>query len=218
MAKSVKIIPFEKLRLIDMMRNPDEYAGLSEGLVTFSPPEQIRIGRRYYPVPSNLDQFTNNLCYGQRLFFNRQEENDFGIIIRMIDGYYYPIVTGKKWDQDHALLFGKNIITCIVREIYPVANHLVTLYAEMIEREKKLLHREPTKMELSAGIERLNVYSELSSLNFLRDAMKITVGEVLLTPYNECLVRFMLEKETEDYKARYMDLMQIDAKSKNKPS
>lgn len=214
MAQTVKIIPFQKLRLIDMMRQPEQYSGLADDLVKFAPPDQIRIGRRRYRVPADFDEFTKQLCYGQRLFFNQQEENDFGIIIRMIDGYYYPIVTGKKWDQDCALRFGKNIITCTVEEIYPVAMHLVNLYAKMIEREHKLLHREPSKMELAAGIERLNVYSELSALDFLRDAMKIPVAEVLLTPYNECLVRFMMAKETEDYKCRYIEIMEKDMKTK----
>lgn len=214
MAQTVKIIPFQKLRLIDMMRQPEQYSGLADDLVKFAPPDQIRIGRRRYRVPANFDEFTKQLCYGQRLFFNQQEENDFGIIIRMIDGYYYPIVTGKKWDQDCALRFGKNIITCTVEEIYPVAMHLVNLYAKMIEREHKLLHRDPSKMELAAGIERLNVYSELSALDFLRDAMKIPVAEVLLTPYNECLVRFMMAKETEDYKCRYIEIMEKDMKTK----
>lgn len=214
MAQTVKIIPFQKLRLIDMMRQPEQYSGLADDLVKFAPPDQIRIGRRRYRVPADFDEFTKQLCYGQRLFFNQQEENDFGIIIRMIDGYYYPIVTGKKWDQDCALRFGKNIITCTVEEIYPVAMHLVNLYAKMIEREHKLLHRDPMKMELAAGIERLNVYSELSALDFLRDAMKIPVAEVLLTPYNECLVRFMMAKETEDYKCRYIEIMEKDMKTK----
>lgn len=214
MAQTVKIIPFQKLRLIDMMRQPEQYSGLADDLVKFAPPDQIRIGRRRYRVPADFDEFTKQLCYGQRLFFNQQEENDFGIIIRMIDGYYYPIVTGKKWDQDCALRFGKNIITCTVEEIYPVAMHLVNLYAKMIEREHKLLHRDPMKMELAAGIERLNVYSELSALDFLRDAMKIPIAEVLLTPYNECLVRFMMAKETEDYKCRYIEIMEKDMKTK----
>jgi hypothetical protein len=48
--------------------------------------------------------------------------------------------------------------------------------------------------------------------------MKITIPEVLLTPYDECLVRFMAAKETADYQERYMELMTEEAKAKlNKP-
>ena len=69
-------------------------------------------------------------------------------------------------------------------------------------------------MELAAGIEKLNVFSDLTSLDFLRDAMKCTVPEVLLTPYNECLVRFMVAKEQADYQERYMNEMNNKTKAK----
>lgn len=86
----------------------------------------------------------------------------------------------------------------------------------MADREKQLLHRTPSKMELAAGIEKLNIFSELNSIDFLRDVMKITVAEVLLTPYKECLVRFMIAKETEEYRERYFELMKEDMKVKSK--
>lgn len=210
-----KLIPIHKLTLKEMIRNTSEYGSLSDGLCQLPVPDQLRIGKKYYPVPADMDQFTKSLCYGQRLFFNTEEENDYGVIIRMIDGYYYSIVTGKKWDQDKALLFGKIIIPCTVVELYPVAFHLVKLFGEMIEREHKLLYHAPSKMEIAAGIEKLNIFSELSALDFLRDSMKIPVAEVLLTPYNECLVRFMLAKETEDFKTRYIELQNEEYKSKS---
>jgi len=211
-----RVIPIERLTLKQMMADNDQYGGLADGLSTLPAPMYIRIGRRRYPVPQTVDEFTSSICYGQRLFFAREEPNDYGVIIRVIDGYYFPVVTGKKWDQDLALLFGKNIITCAVLELYPVVMHLVKLIGEMVTQEQRLLHREPTKMELAAGIEKLNIFADLSALNFLRDSMKITIGEVLLTPYRECLVRFMLEKATEDYKARYYQLMNEEQKAKTK--
>jgi hypothetical protein len=94
--------------------------------------------------------------------------------------------------------------------------HLTNLVSEMAERERSLLHREPSKTELAAGIEKLNVFSELTSLDFLRDAMKVTVPEVLLTPYNECLVRFMIAKAQADFQERYYDLMKRESEPKGK--
>ncbi|MCJ7447921.1 MAG: hypothetical protein MUO72_09520 [Bacteroidales bacterium] len=192
------------------------YQGLPDGLVQLPVPLTIRIGRLRYAVPQTLEEFTKTICYGQRIFLTQNEETEFGTIIRVIDGYYYSIVTKKKWDSDKALLFGKKVLTCTVNELYPVAMHLTNLIGEMTDREQQLLHREPSKMELAAGIEKLNVFSELTSLDFLRDAMKITVPEVLLTPYNECLVRFMIAKETTDYQNRYFELAKEEGKSKSK--
>ena len=210
------LIPIHKLTLKDMIQNGSGYISIADQLCQLPVPDQIRIKKKYYPVPRDLDQFTRSLCYGQRLFFNTNEENDYGVIIRMIDGYYFPVVMGGKWDQDKALLFGKHVITCTVIDLYPVSFHLVKLFGDMIEREHKLLYHAPSKMELAAGIEKLNVYSELSALDFLRDSMKVPVYEVLLTPYNECLVRFMLAKETEDFKTRYIELQNEELKIKSK--
>ena len=199
-----------------MMNNFHLYYGLPEGLVQLPVPDKLKIGRKRLPVPHTLDEFTSNLTYGQRLFLVRKEDNDFGVIVRILDGYYYTLKTGEKWDEDKALLFGKIVINLRVKDIYPIAMHLITLVSEMAEREQKLLHREPSKIEKAAGIDKLNVFSELTNLDFLRDAMKCTVPEVLLTPYNECLVRFMIAKETADFQERYFELMKEDAQPKHK--
>ena len=208
--------PVGKLSLRDMMLNLDIYSGLSDGLSQLPLPEYIRIGRKNYLIPQSMEEFTDSICYGQRLFLTRKEENDFGLIVRVMDGYYYPLVTNKKWDADDALLFGKNILTCKVVDLYPVAMHLIKLVADLIEKEHKLLHREPSKMELAAGIEKMNVFSDMMSLDFLAQSMKITIPEVLLTPYNECLVRFMMAKVTNDFQENYNRLAQETVTPKSK--
>ena len=190
-----------------MVDNFDLYSGLPDGLIELPCPREVVINRKIYPVPQTMEEFAARICYGQRLFLARQEENDIGLICRMIDGYYYPIVTGRKWDEEKALLFGNKVITCKVKDLYPIAMNFVTLTGEIAEREKELLYREPTKIELAAGIEKLDIFAELNALNFLRDAMKITVQEVLLTPYNECLVRFMNAKEIADFQERHFKLI-----------
>jgi len=200
----MKLIPLDKLTLRDMLDNLHLYSGLADGLIQLPVPDSI-MGHQ---VPKDMSELCEGICYGQRIFLTQKEDNDFDLIVRMIDGYFYPLVTTEKWDSDKALVFGKNVLPLPVIDLYPVAMHLITLVDEMTEREHKLLHREPTKIEKAAGIEKLNIYSELTSLDFLRDAMKCTVPEVLLTPYNECLVRFMIAKDQADYQERYFKLMQ----------
>lgn len=212
MAQAVKL---EKLTFKEMLFRFELYEGLPAGLVQLPIPEKLTIGKKRYPIPQYLKEFTASLCYGQRIFLTQAEEEDFSSILRLIDGYYYPIVTREKWDADNALLFGKKILTCKVKELYPTAMHIASLVKEMADKEQELLHREPSKMELAAGIEKLSVFSELTSLDFLRDAMKITVPEVLLTPYNECLVRFMIAKETTEYQERYFQMQLETSKIKS---
>jgi hypothetical protein len=210
------VVGIDKLTLKEMISNLSLYAGLPDGLSQLPVPEFIKIRHKKFSIPRTLKEFTDNICYGQRLFLVRKEDNDFGSIIRMMDGYYYPLSTKKKWDEDKALLFGKYILTLKVKDLYPIAMHLISLVGEMIEKEQKLLHRKPSKQELAAGIEKLNVFSDLTSLDFLRDVMKCTVPEVLLTPYNECLVRFMIAHETNSYQERYFEEIQKSSNTKNK--
>ena len=211
------IKPINKVTFSDWMNKPELYDGITEGLAELPLPEYLRINRKNYAIPGDVNEFTSKICYGQRMFLSVSEPNDFGVILRLTDGYYYPIVTGKKWDGENALLFGKNILTCTIKDLYPVSMHLATLFKEMADRELQLLQREPSKMELAAGIEKLSVYSDLNALDFLRDAMKIPVSEVLLTPYNECLVRFMNAKEILEYQERYQQIQLEVMKSKKKP-
>jgi hypothetical protein len=210
-----RVKDIEDLTLKEMIENIDLYAGLPEGLAQLPVPDHIRIKRKKLTIPKDVDEFTDKLCYGQRLFLTRKEDNDFGLILRVMDGYYYPQVVDK-WNEDHALLFGKYVLTLRVVDLYPAAMYLVTLISEMIEKENKLLYRAPSKIELAAGIEKLNIFSDLTSLDFLRDVMKCTVPEVLLTPYNECLVRFMIAKETNEYQERYIELIRELSKTKSK--
>lgn len=210
------IIGIDKLTLKEMIDNLPLYAGLSDGLSQLPVPQFIKIRHQKVSIPKTLEEFTGNICYGQRLFLVRKEDNDFGSIVRLMDGYYYPIVSRNKWDEDKALLFGKYILTLKVEDLYPIAMRLISLVGEMIAKEQKLLHREPSKQELAAGIEKLNVFSELTSLDFLRDAMKCTVPEVLLTPYNECLVRFMIAREQSDFQERYFNILKKESEPKRK--
>lgn len=200
----------EKVTLKDMINHIELYSGLPEGLKELPLPEKIL----NQTVPLTLQDFTKNLCYGQRLFIVRKEDNDFGSILRLMDAYFYPLVKKTKWDEQKALLFGKKVLNCKAIELYPVSMHLITLIAEMVTREQKLLHREPSQTEKAAEIEKLNKFSELNSILFLRDSLKLPIEEVLLTSYDECLVHFMLAKETADFQNRYFEIQKAELKSK----
>lgn len=187
---------------------------LSDGLSQLPLPEKLRIGLRKYSIPKDLDEFSGAICYGQRMYLTQEESNDFGIILRSITGYYYPIVGKHKFSDERAQLFGRVILHLPVIDLYPVAMHLVSLMAELTDREKKLLHREPTKQEKSAGIEKLAPFSDLTALDFLRQSLNKTEEEVLLTPYNDCLVRFMLAKEQNAFNERLTEVFKKESERK----
>lgn len=200
-----RVKAISKITLADMLFNP-MYYGLADGLKELPMPEVITINGKDYAIPGDYNAFTSSLCYGQRLYLAQEENNDIGLILRMLAGYYYPIVTGLKFNSDNALVFGKDILNLQVINLYPVAAHLISLTNEMIAMEQKLLFREPSKVEQAAGIEKLNVYSELSAIDFLSGVFKISLADVLHEPYNECLVRFMQAKAISEYQERFYQL------------
>jgi len=91
-----RIIGIEDLTLKEMILNYTLYSGLSTGLAELPLPEYVKIGKRKIMIPKDVDEFTSNICYGQRLFLAQQEENDFDIILRMMDGFYYPLAIVNK--------------------------------------------------------------------------------------------------------------------------
>ena len=200
-----RIKDIQRLTLRDMMFNFDTYQGLPDGLKEM-PVVNVKIGLWRLPLPETMEELSNQITYGQRLFLTKKEDDDFGLILRLLDGYYYPIVTGKPWDEDKALAFGKRILKCKAIEVYPAAVRLIQLLDELVGREMKLLHRNPSKLEKAAEIDKLSPFAEMTAIDFLRDTMKVTAEEVLLKPYNECLVRFMLARETADYQDRLVEL------------
>lgn len=194
-----------RITLRHLYSEPETYSFLSDMLSELPIPETIKIKRNVYKVPEDLEKFSSQLTYGQRIYLTLQEMTDVGIILRYVAGYYFTQVKGA-WNEREALKFGSEIIKLKVIDLYPVSIRLIELMGKLAEREKKLLHREPSADEKAAGIETLNKFSELTSLIFLMDQFKCSEMEVMSKPYDDCLVRFMLAKEQSAYQERLMKL------------
>jgi len=206
----------DKLTLFEMIKYPDTYSGLAEGLIELPVYGKLKIGKKLFSIPDTREELSERICYGQRLYLAREEINDFGIIIRIIGGYFYHGFYSLNNNDQKLTGIIKIIVNCLAKDIYPVALHIIKLMSELIDNEQKMLYKAPSKIELAAGVERLNVYAELNVLDFLRDAMKCTVLEVLETPYNECLVRLMNAKEIMDYQEKYQKLQMEEVELKSK--
>jgi hypothetical protein len=211
-----RIIPLKHLTLKRMFKNESSYIGISEGLTKMPLPESFRLTFKNYAIPESVNELCDNICYGQKVYLSKQDTSDLMIIIRKVAGYYYPIVTGNKWDEEAAIIWSKRLFNCLVVDLYPIATHLTNMVAEMIKKEYDLLHREPKKEEKIAGIDRLSKYAELDAIDFLSDVLKLNRDEVLLTPYNTCLVRFMQAKDKAVFSEKLTEVYKSQAEKKNK--
>lgn len=211
-----KVVPIERLTLREMTLEPQRYAALAEGLTQLPLPQYFKLGRKRLPIPADADAFSKSITYGQKLFFMQDEGFDLGIILRYVAGYYYTFATGQPWNEANALKFGKKVLALRVVELYPVAQHLVNLMAELITTERKLLHREPTQQERAAGVERLNKFADLSNVIFLMEQFKCDEAAVMLKPYPDCLVRFMMQREQVAYNERLTEVYRKEQQTKAK--
>lgn len=215
-ARFNRIKPINKLTLGDMLIYPWRYDGLSNGLAQLPTPEFITIGRKRFPVPQTMEHFGDGITYGQKMWFQTAEQSDIGLVFRFIAGYYTPMVTGKPWDEKNIARIEKIIVNSLAIEMYPTAYHFIDLMAQLVERELKLLQREPTKQEKAAGIDRLGKYADLMAVTFLMDQFKCSESDVMLKPYNDCLVRFMLQRDQNAYADRLADVYKRENESKTK--
>ena len=199
---ATRIQPLSRLTLRTFLLEPQRYEALTDGLLTLPVPTTIVVAGKECAVPQTADEVADVITYGQRLYFEQLEQLDIGVILRYVSGYFYPLATGEPWDEQRALLFGRKVLSSLVKDLYPVAKHLTNLMATLVENERKLLYREPTKEERTAGIGRLGKFAQLSNLMFLASAFGCTQAEVPAQPYKDCLVRFMLAKEQAAFNER----------------
>jgi hypothetical protein len=210
------IKPVDKLILYRMMKEPLRYDGLRDGLAELPVPDKFKLWHRKVSVPETIQDFGDNICYGQRMYFTRPEPNDYGLVLRFITGYYYPVYKKRLWNEKLALEFGSFVLHCKVIDVFPVAIHFIKLMGELADREVKLLQRKPTKQEEAAGIDKLTKFSDLNAVLFLQESFKCSEEEVMQKPYNDCLVRFMLQKENNAFNDRLSEIYRKEAEIKKK--
>lgn len=203
---ATRIQPLSRLNLRTFILEPQRYEALTADLLSLPVPTTIVVAGKVLPVPQTAEEVADSITYGQRLYFEQLEEFDIGVVLRYICGYYYPLATGCTWDETEALVFGRKVLSSLVKDLYPVAKHLTQLMATLVENERKLLYREPTKQERAAGIDRLAKFAPLSNLMFLASAFGCTQAQVPAQPYKDCLVRFMLAKEQAAFNERLADI------------
>ena len=204
----------ELVTLADMVARPDLYWSLAEQLTTLPCPSVFMVEE----VPENIEQFTERLSYGQKYFMSAQEKNDVNVIIRYVGGYFFPLLTGKPWDESECLKWCECLKPMPVVDLYPITFRLTELMLEVVKREKELLERKPSKQEQAAGIEKLNRFSELSAIKFLQKEFGVSRDAVMQLPYNECLVEFVYSHEVQAYEQRLAEIYrkENEDKAKNK--
>jgi len=170
-------------------------------------PTKLRIGVREYAIPNSIEQFTDNICWGQRLYMASKQTNEFESILYLIASFYQPILDKSKFDDEKVLNTFVRLLNCNADEILPVLNRFSIFFADMIANEMAKLNREVTREMRAAEINKLQPFSDMSILELIAERCKVPLLEAHLINYNIVLVLLWKDKETDEFGKRYNELM-----------
>lgn len=160
---------------------------ITDFYATLPPPGKLRIGCRLRPVPLKVTELLEKITYGQKRFLEKQPDNDIDAVLRMFVGWYYPIVSGKPFDESRALEFGAKAMRCNINELYPACAHIARLVGELNKLEERLLAAEADSTWIAAGGNDLAPYAPQLTVDFLAKRLMCSHEEVYAKSYAECL-------------------------------
>lgn len=180
----------------------------------------IRIGFRNRKVPLQLNDFLNQITWGQRMFFAQEPKGWLDATLRCFDGWFYPVLKNKPFDYDKCLSIGSKALNCNIDQLLPFAAHMIDLVEQMLIQEKEKTAGDVDKTWLAAGGSNLAKYGDLFTLNYLAPKLELMYGrkmghkDVMDSPYLDCLVHLMERKETSEVEKEYHELTMLKAQNK----
>lgn len=195
------------LRGLTRMSRKYNVSILCKQLTYLPTPEYIRIGFHLYKAPLDVIEFSGNLTWGQRLFMATNIETDIESFLYFTACYCQGL---KSNHYDEAKIFGlfKKMQSCKLKELYPYTVKLVELFEQLIRNEKDKLYRPMDKKMLAAEVERLNIFSEFQTLEYLANRYKCKrIEDALNIPYDMALTMLYEKKESEMFQERYNEIL-----------
>lgn len=208
----IQSLTFLTIKRLARMAAKHDITTLQKQLTELACPNEIRIGLKLYPVPITVNDFRDNICWGQRLFMATEHQNDFETFLYFFANYYQPIVTGKPYSEERVLRFYDKITKCHAHEAYPVLTRLVELFTECVQIENGKLNSEPNKEMKAAEINRLQPFSDLNILELVSQKCRVKLEEAHLQEYNVVFALLWYEKEVNDFQIRYNEIQKAKVK------
>lgn len=166
-------------------------------------PEFLRIGLRYYKVPTNVHEFRDSLCWGQRLMMATPHTYDHESMLYFVANYFYPGGHSPEGVQK----FYPKLFNSFAKDIYPVLVRLVSLFEQTIEIEEKKLTGFVSPEMRAADIDKLKAFTDLSILQMIAEKTGCKLKDAHLEGYNTVFALLLQEKETADFARRYEQIL-----------
>lgn len=204
------------LRRLLLLASKGPVYKITDFLVTLPAPDRLRIGCRMRLVPHTMMEVMGAITYSQKRFLEKQPENDLDAVLRMFAGWYYPIISGKVFEETSALEFTRRAQRCNINELYPVCAHLARLVSDINKLEEKLLASEADSTWIAAGGNALTPYAPQLTVEYLANRLKCSLEEVHNKSYAECLAALGERATSAKIEKAYYKIQQekLEAQSK----
>lgn len=176
-----------------------------EKIMELSPPNQIRINKKYYPVYSDLAQ---NITFGQKIIISSGEiKGNHDWIKKVLAIIYQPLINNSKFDAEKTNEIEKHIEQCRIIEAYPTAMHYLAQINKINENEEEKLKNEPDADSLQAGIEQLSKFGVFSAVDSLAAGDPTKYETIYELPYTTVFTKLWLETERSKFEKRLRMVM-----------
>lgn len=210
----IRNITYLTLSRLAKLQNKGNIEILCKQLSQLYCPERLRIGFRTYAVPQSLDDFRENICWGQRLFMGSSQNTDWESFLFFLAGYYQPIVTKHKYDETEAVRFYDMIAKCHAFEAYPVLTRFVKYFEDLVRLENDKLNQPPDRDMRAAEVDKLRPFTDLNILELVSEKCRVPLKEAHLIEYDIVFALLWAEKETIAFQRRYNEVLIAKNKSK----
>lgn len=169
-------------------------------------PDKMAIQGKEYPIPQDIRLETFGQKISLQIHLKMAEKNELNIIeiIPMtLAIYLYPVVTGKLYDEDRARELIPLIKEVNLLDAYAVSSFFFAQFDEVINNEIKQIPNSDDPKQSQAGIQKLQPFGILSTVDALANGDMLKYDEVMLQRYCDVFAKLKFDYEKSEFQTRY---------------
>jgi hypothetical protein len=177
-----------------------KYLPWPEEVMRISPPKQILLNRKYYPVFTDLK---NEITFGQKVMLCMDSPDTNHQWLKKILTYIYqPLIQKCKFDVDKAKLLEPLIERCRIIEAFPTTMFYLDQLAKINEDEEQSLKNDPEPESIAAGIDQLNKFGIFAAVDSLAQGNPLKYEQIYELPYSTVFTKLWLDTERAKFEKR----------------
>lgn len=184
---------------------------LCKQLATLPVKDYTRIGFKLYKTPQSVKEFTSYINWGQRLYMATNHDKDIESFL-YFTACYIQGLRDKKYDEAKIVGVFNQLRRIKLKDLYPLTVKIQDMFIELIKNETEKLYKPIDPKMRAAEVERLSVFSEFQTLEYLANRYKCSLDEAYNIPYDLALTFLWEKKEVDEFSERYTEILKTSTK------